>query len=268
MGTELQPNLVKRSLIRRECSIGCWLMLSSPAAAEALAHCGFDWLLIDQEHAPNDTGDVIHHLRAIDAARSRGAEVEAVVRVAAHDPMLVKRAMDAGARTIIFPTVEDEAQARQAVRSTRFPAGDNGGIRGIAGIVRAGTYGLDPDYVSRANDEASVIVQIETAAGVAHADAIAAVDGVDCLFIGPADLSSSLGHAGNPSHPTVREAMRNVCEAAARAGKAAGIFALSVDEALACRDWGFQMISLHSDVAWITRAARAAVGDFRTRTCP
>lgn len=254
---------VKNSLLSRQPSVGCWLVQASAANAEALAHCGFDWLLVDQEHAPNTTGELLDQLRAIDAARSHGARVDVVVRIAGHDAAAVKTAMDCGAATLMFPCVEDAQQARALVREMRYPEAGNGGLRGVAGIVRAARYGLDARYVAEANRHACTIVQIETPGGVEQAAAIAAVDGVDCLFIGPADLSFGLGHPGDLEHPVVREALDHVRAAADAAGKALGVFALDAAQCLRFREAGFHMIALHSDLAWLTRGARAALAQVR-----
>ena len=259
----MHANPVKIALAERRPSIGCWLTLASPANAELLAHCGFDWLLIDQEHGPAGTEVLLQQLRAIDAARAHGATPGVVVRLPAHDPALVKQAMDSGVASLMFPAVETAEQARRLVGAMRYPLGDDGGSRGIAGIVRAARYGLDPDYIACANEQACAIVQIETPKGVEQARAIARVDGVDCLFVGPADLSFGLGHPGDLEHPRVRAALDEVLAAAAEAGKACGMFALSAGQAAQFREAGFHMISLHSDAAWLARGARAALAEYR-----
>ncbi len=258
----MRQNQIKRNLHASKPSVGCWLTLASPSVAEALSHCGFEWLLIDAEHGPNDTGDVAAQLRAIDAARAHGAEVDAAVRVRSNEVALVKRAMDCGAQTIFLPTIESVEEARIAIASTRFPDHGNGGLRGVAGLVRAGRYGLDPEYVSNANLEACAVLQIETAMGLNNVEGIAALPGADCLFIGPADLSASLGYLGQSKHPVVLEAIEHILNVCKIAGKAAGIFATSGDEAAQYRARGFSLISLHSDVAWLTRGAKNALSDF------
>lgn len=262
----MRQNWIKQSLHARKASAGCWLTLASPAVAEAISHCGFDWLLIDAEHAPNDISDITAQLRAIDAASANGANVNAAVRVQANDPVLVKRAMDCGAQTIFFPTIETVEEATAAIASTRFPHNGNGGLRGIAGLVRAARYGLDPEYASNANQDACAVLQIETAKGLRNVEGIAALTGADCLFVGPADLSASLGHLGQPNHPEVLEAVDHILTICKQAGKAAGIFAASAEEAAQYRDRGFSLISLHSDVAWLTRGAKNALADYEGAT--
>lgn len=258
----MQKNWIKQSLHARKATVGCWLTLASPAVAEAISHCGFNWLLIDAEHAPNDVGDIAAQLRAVDAARANGADVHAAVRVQANDPVLVKRAMDCGAGTIFFPTVETVDEATLAIASTRFPHNGNGGLRGIAGLVRAGRYGLDTDYANDANQHACAVLQIETVKGLRNVEGIAALPGADCLFVGPADLSASLGHLGQVHHPEVLEAVGHILNVCKRAGKAAGIFAASAEEAARYRERGFSLIALHSDVAWLTRGASKALADY------
>jgi 2-dehydro-3-deoxyglucarate aldolase len=252
-------NLLKQKLSRREFTPGCWLTLGSPAVAEALAHCGFDWLLIDAEHGPNDVQDVLAQLQAIDAARGNGAVVQAVVRVPWNDAVLVKRVMDCGAQSVMFPAVESAVEAARAVAATRYPQDGNGGVRGVAGIVRAGRYGLDRDYVGGANREACVLVQIETARGVENVGEIAATEGVDCLFVGPADLAASMGHLGDSAHPEVQGAIARVNAVCAQAGKACGIFAADAESAKRHGAAGMHFVALGADGVLLVRAARAAL---------
>ncbi len=255
-------NPIKQALADGRVSVGCWLTLASPAVTETLAHCGFDWLVVDTEHAPNDTAQIVEQLRAIDAASAHGSRTAAAVRVAANDATLVKRAMDCGAQTIVFPSIDTVDDAQRAVASVRFPSGGNGGIRGVAGLVRAGRYALDPSYVSRANYNACVIAQIESAQAVENAAAIAAIDGIDCLFVGTADLAATLGHLGETAHPVVISAVNRVIDAGRRANKPIGIFATSSDEARRYQAAGVSFIALHSDVAWLTRGAQQALQSF------
>lgn len=258
------PNLIKRCLQQDKVSIGCWLTLASPAVAELLAHCGFDWMVVDAEHGPSDTGEIAAQLRAIDAARAHGAEVSGAVRVTANDPALVKRAMDCGAQTIVFPNIETADEARAAVASMRFPEAGNAGTRGVAGMVRAGKYGLDANYVADANAQACTVVLIESVQALRNVSQIAAVDGVDCLFIGTADLSASMGYLGQLSHPAVRDAITQVVAAASEAGKAVGIFATNSDEAIAYQKQGIRFIALNSDTAWLASGSREALRTVRT----
>lgn len=253
-------NPIKQSLLNARPTVGCWMTLASPAVAELLALCGFDWLVIDAEHGPSDTQDLAAQLRAIDAAAFNGAKAAGAVRVTANDSGLVKRAMDCGARTLVFPNIDTATEAQAAVASMRFPRPGQPGIRGVAGMVRAGGYGLDADYVKSANDQACAIVLIESVQGLENVDAIAQVEGVDCLFIGTADLSASMGYLGQTTHDAVKAAVDKVLVAARKHGKAVGIFATSVEEAREYRDKGVCFIALHSDTGWLGKGAMDALG--------
>lgn len=252
-------NPLKQKLLRREFTPGCWLSLASAPVAEALAHCGFDWLLIDAEHGPNDIQQVFAQLQAIDAARARGAHAHAVVRVSWNNAALVKRMMDCGAQTIMFPAIETEEEALHAVASTRYPQDSNNGIRGISSVVRAGMYGLDRSYISTANAQASVIVQVESPRGFSNIAAIAATEGVDCIFVGTADFAANMGHLGNATHNDVQSAIAYITAVCMQHGKAVGVYAPDAEVAKRYRDMGINFISLHSDVVWLTRGASAAV---------
>jgi len=241
---------------------GCWLSLASPFSAEALSQSGFDFLVVDMEHSPADTMDTIGLLQAI------GNGIAApIVRVTENRTALVKRAMDAGAPNVLFPSVNDAAEARQAANAMRYPqvleGRSNDGQRGVAGVVRAARYGLEPYYLARANATACTIVQIETAAGLANADAIAAIDGVDALFVGPADLAARLGHLDRPDHPDVQRAIARVLQIARGRGKAAGIFALTAEAARTAAAQGFTLIAVGADIAWLMRGAREALAAVR-----
>lgn len=262
----MQQNWIKQSLHAGKTSVGCWLTLASPAVAETISHCGFDWLLIDAEHAPNDIGEIVAQLRAIDAARANGAQVHAAVRVSANDPVLVKRAMDCGAQTIFFPTIETVEEATAAIASMLYPQNRNGGTRGMAGLVRVARYGLDQQYAHHAHQNACAVLQIETIKGLHHVEEIAALPGADCLFIGPADLCASLGHLGQANHPEVLEAIDRILTVCKQAGKGTGIFAASAEEAAMYRKRGFSLIALHSDVAWLVRGAKNALADYESAT--
>lgn len=252
-------NLIKQKLLRRELTTGCWLSLASASVAEAMAHCGFDWLMIDAEHGPNDIQNVFSQLQAIDAARAHGATAQSIVRVSWNNAALVKRVMDCGAQTIMFPEIETAQAAAHAVASTRFPQENNEGIRSVSSVVRAAMYGMDRAYTSSANAQASVIVQVESATGFANIASIAATEGVDCVFIGTADFAASMGHLANVTHTDVQSAIAYIAAVCTQHGKAVGIYAPDVEIAKRYQDMGMHFIALHSDVMWLTRAASAAV---------
>ena len=251
-------NALKQRLLAGERLFGCWLSLASPAAAEALACAGFDFLVVDGEHSPADTMDTVALLQAIAAGGS-----QPIVRVTDNQPWLAKRAIDAGSPTLLFPMVQGADDAQRAAAAMRYPQQDNGGSRGVAGVVRAARYGLIADYVHRANDEACTIVQIESAAAVAASDEIAAVDGVDCLFVGPADLAASLGHLGDSGHAEVQQAIERVLAGARAQRKRAGIFAGNAQEAREYATRGFTLVALAADVIWLLQGARQALASAR-----
>jgi len=254
-------NPLKQRLKDPDPLFGLWLSLGSDSAAEALAHAGFDWLLIDMEHAPNDSVDVTGQLRAIAAAH---LPTEPVVRLPAVEPWLIKRVLDAGARTLMFPNIESAEEAAYAVRLTQYPDGAGEGLRGVAGAVRAAAYGMRRDYVQNANAQIATIVQIESARALENIEEIAATPGIDCLFIGPADLAASLGHLGDSKHPDVVAAIERVADAARRAQVATGIFAMDVAGARQYRTEGFRFIALAADVMWMLRATRQALQEVRS----
>ncbi|CAG4911023.1 HpcH/HpaI aldolase family protein [Paraburkholderia gardini] len=254
-------NPLKLRLKEPDPLFGLWLSLGSDSAAEALAHAGFDWLLIDMEHSPNDSVDVTGQLRAIAAAH---LPTEPVVRLPASEAWLVKRVLDAGARTLMFPNIETAEEAAQAVRLTQYPVAGGDGLRGVAGAVRAAAYGMRRDYVQNANAQIATIVQIESAHAVDNIEQIAATPGIDCLFIGPADLAASLGHLGDSKHPEVIAAIARVTAVAHRTKVATGIFAMDVLSARQYRAEGFRFIALAADVMWMLRATRQALQEVRS----
>ncbi|GAB3629547.1 2,4-dihydroxyhept-2-ene-1,7-dioic acid aldolase [Pandoraea terrae] len=254
-------NSLKPRLAAREPLYGCWLTLGSPALAEALCHAGFDWLLIDMEHAVNHGRDVQDQLQAIAASHM---PVEPIVRLPGNAPWFVKAALDAGVRTLMFPMIETAEDAAAAVRSTRFPAPDApDGTRGVAGMTRAGGFGNRPDYVRTANAQVAVLAQIESRRGLENVDAIVATPGVDGLFIGPGDLAANLGHLGDSRSPDVQEAIERIARAAEVAGKTCGIFVTDATAGKASRAQGINMIALSAEVMLLLRAARQALQDVR-----
>jgi 4-hydroxy-2-oxoheptanedioate aldolase len=211
-------NTFKHALASGQAQIGLWCTLASPYAAELVAGSGFDWLLLDTEHTPADVPLVLQQLQAVAAEPLHRAHP--VVRAAWNDPVLIKRILDIGAQTLLLPFVQNADEARAAVAAMRYAPR---GIRGMGGTMRASHYGRDVDYVRDAESELCLLVQVETAEALAQLEAIAAVDGVDGIFIGPADLSASMGHPGNAGHPEVRAAIDDAIRRIRAAGKAPGI---------------------------------------------
>ena len=238
--------------------IGLWSSLASAAATEILADSGFDWILIDTEHAPNDTPMVADHLRA--ASLGTAAPV---VRPAWNDAVILKRLLDVGAQTLLVPFVQSVEEAERAVAATRYPPR---GVRGVAAVHRANRYGRVPEYFQRADDEMCVLVQLETRKSLDALEQIAAVDGVDGVFIGPSDLAASLGYLGQNAHPEVRRAIADACRRAQELGTPIGILAPVEADARAYLDMGFNYVAVGSDVVTLRKGCDALVQLFKRRT--
>ncbi|MGY4408368.1 4-hydroxy-2-oxoheptanedioate aldolase [Bradyrhizobium sp. LB7.1] len=245
MRNDLPKNYFKAALRDRQVQIGFWLNLMSPSATEIAAGAGFDWLLIDMEHTANEPPDVVHHMRA-----AVGGTAEPAVRVPTNEPVLVKRLLDLGARTLLFPLVQSADEARAAVRATRYPPH---GIRGMGGTSRATRYGRVPDYAVRAADELCVLVQVETRAGLAEIEAIAGVEGVDGVFIGPGDLSFDWGYPGQHRRPEIWKAILHAGERIRAAGKAAGFMSLDEPENRELIAAGFTFLAVGIDSVLLAR---------------
>lgn len=220
--TDLPKNRFKAALARMEVQRGLWCQIADPLAAEMLAGAGFDWMLFDTEHAPLEAPLVLSMLQAV-----APYPVSPIVRPRVLDVALIKKLLDHGAQTILVPMVQNAAEAALAVAATRYPPR---GIRGVAGATRAAGFGRIPGYHRRAHEETCLLVQVETRSALDEIEAIAAVDGVDGIFIGPADLSASLGFPGEPGRPEVVEAILSAIRRIRAAGKAPGI--LTPDAAL------------------------------------
>ena len=209
---ELQRNAFKHGLAAGQLQIGLWSSLCSNIAAEVIGDAGFDWILLDTEHSPNEIPGLFGQLQAI----GRGGSTP-IIRPAWNDAVLAKRALDIGAQTLLFPYVQNAEEARRAVASTRYPPE---GVRGVAVASRASRFGRTPGYLTKANSEMCVLVQVETRDALRELEAIAKVDGVDGVFIGPSDLAASLGHLGNPAHPEVQAAIEDAAKRLQGAGHA------------------------------------------------
>lgn len=228
---------------------GLWQSLATPYTAEICARAGFDWLLFDGEHAPNSVPLLLAQLQAV-----APFNVTPIARTPDHNPSLIKQYLDIGFVNLLIPMVESAAQAADIVAATRFPPR---GIRGVASAVsRASGFGAQADYLTTAHDMITVMVQIESRAGLAAIDEIAATPGVDALFIGPADLAASLGHLGNPRHADVQNAIKLALERTRLAGKPAGIFALSPEDAKDRFAQGFNFVSLGTDLGLLAAGAK------------
>jgi len=246
------PNRFRQDLLARKRLVGCWCSLASPITTEVLGLAGFDWLLLDGEHAPNDVTTLIPQLMALKDSASAP-----VVRPPWNEPVIIKRLLDAGFYNFLIPFVESAAEARRAVGATRYPPA---GIRGVSVAQRHNRYGALPDYLAKVNDNIAVMVQIESRAGLAAVDAIAAVDGVDGVFVGPSDLAAALGHLGNAAHPEVQQAIRHLFERTAAQGKATGILAPVEADARRYLEWGASFVAVGSDLG-VLRAGTQALRD-------
>lgn len=253
---ELPINRFKQALREGRPQIGLWLGLADAYCAEICAGAGFDWLLLDAEHAPNDLRSLLAQLQAIAAYAS-----QPVVRVPVGDTALIKQTLDLGVQTLLVPIVENAEQAASLVRATRYP---RAGVRGVgSALARASRWNRIPDYLKRADAEICLLVQVETAAGLENLDAIAGVEGVDGVFIGPADLAGALGHLGNPAHAEVQRAIEDGIARIRAAGKVAGI--LSADETLARRylALGCGFVAVGVDATLLARATQALAEKFK-----
>lgn len=226
---------------------GTWLMSGAPSTAEALGHCGFDFLVVDMEHVPVEMTDLANILRAIECTPA-----QAIVRLAWNDQVLVKRVMDAGARTLMFPFVENAEEARAAVSYTRYPPD---GVRGVAAVHRGSRYGREPDYLKRANDAVAVILQLETPGAVDRLPEIAAVPGVDALFLGPGDLSAAMGLIGQIGHADVQAKIAQAASLARAAGKPIGIVGPNPDMVGRFISYGYSFAAVASDMGMMTGRA-------------
>ena len=255
MPFELQRNAFKHALAAGKLQIGLWSSLCSNIVAEVIAHSGFDWIVLDSEHSPNEIPGLMSQLQAME-----GGTATPVVRPAWNDAVLAKRCLDIGAQTLLFPYVQNAEEARRAVASTRYPPQ---GIRGVAVATRAGRYGRTPGYLTKANSEICVLVQVETQLALNELEAIAKVEGVDGVFIGPSDLAASLGHLGNPQHPDAQKAMQDAVKRLKALGKPAGILTANEEEARRYIDWGYQFVAVGADIGLLRASTDALAKKFK-----
>ena len=253
---QMPNNAFKRALQAGETQIGVFLGLCDPSSAELMAGTGFDWLLIDGEHGPNDLRSIIEQLQAL-----APYPVRPVVRTPDHDVARIKQLLDGGAQTLMVPMVETAADAEKLVRAMRYPPN---GIRGVGtALARAARWNGVDGYFARADAEMCLIVQVESRAGLAALDDILAVEGIDAVFIGPADLAASLGYLGNPGHEEVKAVIADALARIRKSGKAAGVF--SADPAAAARylDSGASFIAVGVDTLLLRNAAVKLAASFK-----
>ena len=252
---ELMRNNFKKAIAEGRVQIGLWSSLCSNIGAEVLADAGFDWILLDGEHSPNDVPSTMSQMQAL-----VGGTATPIVRPAWNDAVMIKRILDIGAQTILVPYVQNAEEAKRAVAAVRYPPA---GIRGVASSTRANHYGRVNNYLKLADSEICLLVQVETRPALGELEAIAKVEGVDGVFIGPSDLAASLGHIGNPAHPEVQAALEDAVKRLKAVGKAAGILTLSEEEARRYIGWGYTFVAVGSDIGLLGRGADALAKKFK-----
>ena len=253
---EMPRNSLKHALHEGTQQIGIWCSLGSYVATEIVAASGFDWLLIDTEHAPNELPLIHQQLQAL-----APYPVASLVRPAWNDTVVIKRLLDIGVQSLLVPFVQNAEEARRAVAATRYPPD---GVRGVSMGMRANRYSRVKDYHRHAAEEICVLVQLETRAALADLDAILKVDGVDGIFIGPADLSADMGHLGNSAHPDVQTAIADAVPRIRRAGKAPGIMSFNDEECRRYLDLGCLFVAVGSDQNLLARNSDALAAKYKT----
>jgi 4-hydroxy-2-oxoheptanedioate aldolase len=253
---EMPRNAFKQMLREKRLQVGLFAGLANAYSMEILATAGFDWLLIDGEHAPNNPASVLAQLQA-----AAPYPVQLVVRPVNHDAALIKQYLDIGAQTLLVPMVESVAEAAALVRAVRYPPQ---GMRGVAtSLARAARWNAIKDYARHANEEICLIVQIESRQGLANLDAILMVEGVDGVFIGPADLAASMGYLGQAGHPDVKAAIEDAVKRIAATRKAAGVFVTEPKLAQHYTDCGASFIAVGGDTTLLRTAAVKLAASFR-----
>jgi 4-hydroxy-2-oxoheptanedioate aldolase len=252
---DLPPNPFKRALAAQHAQIGLWSSLSSNYSVEVIAGAGFDWILLDMEHSPNDLESLLAQLQA-----AAPYPAHPVVRVPWNDMVAMKRVLDVGAQSLLVPYVSTAAEARAAVAHTRYPPQ---GVRGVAGTTRASRFGRIKDYARRAHEEICLLVQVETQAALDNIEAICAVEGIDGVFVGPADLHASMGYVGEIANPKVKPIIEDALRRIRKAGKAPGILTPSEDDARRWLDCGALFVAVGADVGILARGAEALAAKFK-----
>ncbi len=252
---QLKSNTFKHAIAAGRKQVGVWNSLCSNIAADALASSGYDWALLDMEHSPNDLRTLLGQLQAYE-----NGDTVPVVRPVWNDPVIVKSVLDLGAQALLFPMVQNAAEAEKAVAATRYPPD---GIRGVSASQRANRFGRVKDYLQTAHREICVLVQIETVQAVKNIPEIAGVDGVDGLFFGPADLAADMGFLGQLASDDLWSAIHAGADAVQAAGKPAGTLVGDVQKALELMRGGFTFVACGSDLNLMVKSADAQLGEIR-----
>jgi 4-hydroxy-2-oxoheptanedioate aldolase len=253
---DLPKNAFKRALAEGRTQIGLWSSLSSNYTVEVIAGAGYDWILLDLEHSPNDLESLLTQLQA-----AAPYATTPVVRVPWNDMVTIKRVLDTGAQSLLIPYVQNAAEAKAAVANTRYPPA---GVRGVAGTTRATRFGRVKDYAKRAHEEICVLVQVETKPALDALESICAVDGVDGVFIGPADLHASLGYPGETANPAVLPLIEDAMRRIRKAGKAAGYLSPVEADAKRMLAAGAQFVAVGADVGLLARGAESLLAKFKS----
>lgn len=254
---DLPKNTFKSALSEDRQQLGLWLSINDSSIAEMLAGCGYDWILIDAEHTAMDPIAVLPLLQAI-----APYPTHAIVRPSALDPAEIKKLLDCGAQTILVPYVQTAEEARQAAAAVDYAPN---GMRGVAGITRASRFGAIKDYTKRARQEICLIVQVETVSALEHLEEIATVDGVDAVFIGPADLAASMGHPGNTGHPDVEAACLDGLRRLKKLGVPAGFLTLDQDFLENAMEAGSTFTAVDVDTAILRQGVLARLEYWRSK---
>jgi len=255
MKLDLPQNPFKRALKAGQPQIGLWSSLSSNYSVEVIAGAGFDWILLDMEHSPNDLESLLSQLQAAAPYASHP-----IVRVPWNDMVTIKRVLDAGAQSLLIPYVQNATEAKAAVSNTRYPPG---GVRGVAGTTRATRFGRVKDYAKRAHQEICVLVQLETKPALEEIEKVAAIDGVDGIFIGPADLHASMGYTGETANPAVMPLIEDSIRRIRKAGKAPGYLSPVEADAKRMLAAGAQFVAVGADVGLLARGAENLLAKFK-----
>jgi len=253
---DMPQNPFKRALKAGKTQIGLWSSLSSNYSVEVIAGAGFDWILLDSEHSPADVENLLRQLQA-----AAPYPTHPIVRVPWNDMVWIKRVLDIGAQTLLVPYVSTAAEARNAVAYTRYPPQ---GVRGVAGTTRATRFGRIKDYARRAHEEICLLVQVETQAALDNIEAIAAVEGIDGIFVGPADLHASLGHTGEVANPQVKPLIDDAIRRIGKCGKAPGILTPNEADARRWLECGALFVAVGADVGILARGAEALAAKFKS----
>ncbi len=255
MKVDLPQNPFKRALKAGQPQIGLWSSLSSNYSVEVIAGAGFDWILLDMEHSPNDLESLLSQLQA-----AAPYATHPIVRVPWNDMVTIKRVLDAGAQSLLIPYVQNASDAKAAVSNTRYPPA---GVRGVAGTTRATRFGRVKDYAKRAHEELCVLVQLETKPALEEIEKVAAIDGVDGIFIGPADLHASMGYTGETANPAVMPLIEDSIRRIRKAGKAPGYLSPVEADAKRMLAAGAQFVAVGADVGLLARGAENLLAKFK-----